>query len=188
LVPRIVSARIALLAYAAAVVVGTSVHKPGLLAIAFAGVLMMAGRNWVRILRKASIAVLAFNAVVTLSYAGISALQGTFAWHYVVLVNLRVVFLTCLTFLFVSRVNLFEALMFSRSLTYLFTLACGQAMTLTRVLRDFRLALRSRSIDQPALGDRYRQVASAGVLLLDKSLHDATEITYAMRSRGVFDD
>jgi cobalt/nickel transport system permease protein len=183
-----VSARIALLGYAAALLLGTSVHHPGLLAVALAAVLVMAGRKWARVLRKASLAVLAFNTIVTVSYAVMAGLEGTFSLHYVVLVNLRVLFLTCLTFLFVARVNLFEALAFSRSLTYLFTLACGQAMTLTRVLVNFRLALKSRSIDQPVLGDRYRQVASAGVLLLDKSLHDATEITHAMRSRGVFDD
>jgi len=183
-----VTAKIALLAYAAAVLLGTSVHNRGLLGVALAAVLVMAGRDWVRILRKASLAVLAFNAVVTVSYAAMTAIEGTFSLPYVVLINLRVLFLTCLTFLFVSRVNLFEAFAFSRSLTYLFTLACGQTMTLTRVLQSFRLALKSRSIDQPALRDRYRQVASAGVLLLDKSLHDATEITHAMRSRGVFDD
>jgi cobalt/nickel transport system permease protein len=171
-----------------AVVLGTSVHEPSLLAVALGTVLVLAGRQWVGVLRKACLAVLAFNAIVTVSYAAIAGLEGTFSLHYVVLINLRVLFLTCLTFLFVSRVNLFEALAFSRSLTYLFTLACGQAMTLTRVLANFRLALKSRSIDQPGLGDRYRQVATAGVLLLDKSLHDATEITHAMRSRGVFDD
>jgi len=183
-----VKARLALLGYAALIVLGTSVHRPGLLAVGLLTIFVLAGRQWARILRKAGLAILAFNAVVTVSYILIAGLQGTFAIEYVVLINLRVLFLTCLTFLFVARVNVFEALAFSRSLTYLFTLASSQTMTLTQVLTNFRLARKSRTIEPAALGDRYRQNAAAAVLLIDKSLHDATEITRAMRSRGFFDD
>ncbi len=181
-------ARIALLAYALAVVLGTSIHEPRLLALGLAAVLLVAGRRWARIARRASLAVLAFNAIVTVSYAVVATLQGTFSLDYVILVNLRVLLLTSLTFLFVSRVNLFEVVGFSRSLTYLFTLANGQAMALARVLEDFRLAVRSRSIVRSTVAERYRHSASMAVLLLDKSLHDATEISRAMRSRGFFDD
>jgi len=181
-------ARVALLLYAAAVVLGTTVHEPIVLALALGTVLALAGRQWARIARRAGLAVLVFNAIVTVSYAAVAGLQGSFSLHYVVLINLRVLFLTCLTFLLVARVNLFEALAFSRSLSYLFTLACSQAMTLAQVLMNFRLALRSRSIEAARLGDRYRQTASAGVLLLEKALHNTTEVTQALRSRGFFDD
>ena len=181
-------ARVALLAYLAAIVLATTVHEIVPLAIGLALVLVLAGREWLRILRRACIAILLFNLVVTLSYGVVAGLQGTFSLEFVALVNLRVLLLTCLTFLFVSRVNLFEALAFSRSLTYLFTLAYSQSMAFKQALEDFRLAFRSRCIEQVSLRDRYRHSASTGVHFLDKSLHRATEITQVMRSRGFFDD
>jgi cobalt/nickel transport system permease protein len=104
-----------------------------------------------------------------------------------VLINLRVLFLTSLTFLFVARVNPFEALAFSSGLTYLFILAYSQAMTFRHVLVNFRLAFKSRCIERPTLRDRYRHSAGIGAHLLEKSLHNATEITHVMRSRGFFD-
>lgn len=181
-------ARIALLAYLAAIVLATMVHEVGFLALGLGLVLALAGRDWLRILRRACIAILLFNLVVTLSYGVVATLQGTFSIEFVVLVNLRVLLLTSLTFLFVSRVNPFEALAFSRSLTYLFTLAYSQSMAFKQALENFRLAFKSRRIEQVRLRDRYRHSARMGVHFLDKSLHQATEITQVMRSRGFFDD
>jgi len=181
-------AKVALLAYLAAIVLATTVHRIVPLALGLGLVLALAGRDWLRILRRACVAILLFNLVVTLSYGVIAGLQGTFSLDFVVLVNLRVLLLTCLTFLFVSRVNPFEALAFSRSLTFLFTLAYSQSMAFKQVLEDFRLAFKSRRIEQVDLRDRYRHGASMGVHFLDKSLHRATEITQVMRSRGFFDD
>ena len=180
--------RIALLAYLAAVVLGTTVHEIGWLALGLALVLALAGRDWLRILRRACIAILLFNLVITLSYGVLAGLRGTFSLEFVVLVNLRVLLLTSLTFLFASRVNPFEALSFSRNLTYLFTLSYSQSMAFTQTLANFRLAFRSRCIERVGLRDRYRHSAKMGVYFLDKSLHRATEITRVMRSRGFFDD
>jgi hypothetical protein len=164
------------------------VHDIRFLALGLGAVLALSGRQWLRIIRRACLTVLLFNAVVTVSYVVIANLRGTFSLDYVVLINLRVLFLTCLTFLFVARVNPFQALAFSQSLTYLFVLAHSQAMTLRQLLANFRLAFKSRRIEQVRRRDLYRQIASIGVLLLDKSLHNATEITLVMRSRGFFDD
>jgi len=187
LVPATMTAKIALLAYLAAVVLGTMVHDIRLLALALLLVLALAGRQWLRILRKACLAVLVFNLVVTASYAVIAGMQGSFSLEYVALVNLRVLLLICLSFLFAARVNPFQALAFSESLTFLFTLSYGQAMSFRRVLLDFRLAFKSRCIERPGLRDRYRHSARVGAHLLDKSMHNATEITRVMRSRGFFD-
>jgi cobalt/nickel transport system permease protein len=181
-------ARIALLAYLAAIVLGTLVHEIGFLALGLGLVLALAGREWLRILRRACVAILLFNVIVTLSYGVIAGLQGTFSFEFVALVNLRVLLLTCLTFLFVARVNPFEALAFSRSLTFLFTLAYSQSMAFKQALVNFRLAFKSRCIEKVGLRDRYQHTARMGVHFLDKSLHQATEITQVMRSRGFFDD
>jgi cobalt/nickel transport system permease protein len=180
-------ARIALFAYLAAILLGTAVHDPRWLGLGLLLVLGLAGRQWSGILRRAGLAILAFNAVVTASYAILAGLQGSFSLKYVVLINLRVLLLTCLTFVFAARVNPFQALAFSRGLTYLFTLAYSQAMSFRQVLVNFRFAFKSRCIERPALRDRYRHSAGVGAHLLDKSLHNATEITQVMRSRGFFD-
>lgn len=180
-------ARTALFAYLAAVLLGTTLHDLRWLALGLGLVLVLAGRGWLRILRKAALAILAFNAVVTASYAVLASLEGSFSAEYVALINLRVLFLTCLTFVFAARVNPFEALAFSDGLTYLLTLAYSQAMSFRQVLVNFRLAFKSRSIERPALRDRYRHIAGFGIHLLEKSLHNATEITHVMRSRGFFD-
>jgi len=180
-------ARVALIIYLAAMLLGTTLHDPRWLGLGLGLVLVLAGRGWLRILRRAGLAIVAFNAVVTASYALLAGLQGTFSLEYVVLINLRVLFLTCLTFVFAARVNPFEALAFSEGLTYLFTLAYSQAMSFRQVLVNFRLAFKSRCIERPALRDRYRHSAGVGAHLLDKSLHNATEITHVMRSRGFFD-
>jgi len=181
-------ARIALLSYVAAILVGTTVHDIRLLALGLGVVLALAGRGWIRIVRRASLAVLMFNAVVTASYVVIAGLGGTFSPAYVALVNLRVLFLTCLSFLFVERVNVFEAISFSPNLTSLFTLSYSQAATFRQVLANFRMAFKSRCIESVRLRDRYRHSASVGAHLLEKSLHNATEITRVMRSRGFFND
>ena len=180
-------ARAALFAYLAAILLGTMVHDLRWLGLALLLVLALAGRQWLRILRRAVLAILAFNAIITASYAVLSGLEGSFSLDYVALINLRVLFLTCLTFLFVTRVNPFEALAFSAGLTYLFVLAYSQAVTFRQVLVDFRLAFKSRCVERPALRDRYRHSAEVGARLLEKSLNNATEITHVMRSRGFFD-
>ena len=147
-------ARLALLVYLAAIVLATMVHEIVPLAAGMLLVLALAGRSWLRILRRACVAILLFNLIVTLSYGVIAGLQGTFSLEFVVLVNLRVLLLTSLTFLFVSRVNPFDALAFPRTLTHLFTLAYIQSMAIEQALEDCRLAYRSRCIEQVSLRDR----------------------------------
>jgi cobalt/nickel transport system permease protein len=99
-----------------------------------------------------------------------------------------VVLLTTLTFLFIARANLFRALDFSKSLTYVLGLAYSQAMTFRRAHEDFRQALASRSLKRPGLMDRYRASAAAASWFLEKSLHAATQSSQALRSRGFFHD
>ncbi len=180
--------RVALLVYLLALLLGTLVHDVRFLVAGLVVVLAIGGRRAPAILGRVFLAVVAFNGVVTATYVALATWQGTFSIDYVVLINLRVLFLTSLTFVFSSRVNVFDALSFAPNLTYVLAIAYGQIMTFRRVVEDFRMALRSRSIHPGSLRDRYRQTAAATTLLLDKSMHTATEITHAMRARGFFDD
>ncbi|MDR2239136.1 MAG: energy-coupling factor ABC transporter permease [Zoogloeaceae bacterium] len=177
-----------LCAYLAAVVAITFVHEPLWLAAALAAAFVACGAARWRILRRAALAVLAFNLAVSLGYAAVAVWQERFSAQTLLLLNLRVLLLVFLGFWFVARVSLLEACRFSPGLTFVVTLAVGQIQTFARALRDFRLAFVSRNAACPAPVDRARQAAAQAAHLLDKSIAGAAETALAMRSRGAFDD
>lgn len=177
-----------LLAYLATVITATLVHEPGLLAAGLALTLLLAGRRAPALLRRTLRTVLVFNLAVSLGYLLVATFLDEAPWDTLLLINLRVLAITTLTFLFIERVNLFQALGFSRTLAYLLGLAYSQAMALRRVHDDFRLALVSRSPHRPALKDRYRASAATAAWLLDKGLAGAREAAQALRARGFFND
>jgi len=178
----------AVLVYAAAVVAATTIHHVVFLGLVFAVASVIAGRDWGRVAGGALKAILFFNSVVTVSYTIVSVVQDGFSLEYVVLVNIRVFVLTFLTFLAARRINILRAVSFSRTLSYVITLALGQLVTFRRMLVDFRMAMASRSIRRPAMKDMYRHAASSASFFFLKALNDSTEITDGMKSRGFFDD
>jgi len=180
--------RAALLGYLAAVIVLTSVHDVRLLAAALVLTIAFAGGRALGLVRRVLLAVGPFCLVVSVSYAALTVPSGQFSGGYLALVNLRVAALTCLTFLFMERVNLARALGFSRGLLYVVNLATSQALTLRRVVEDYRLALKGRTLVRLGLRDRYRHSAASAARLLAKAMHRSGEIALAMRARGFFDD
>lgn len=177
-----------LAAYLAAVVAVTFVHSPAALAVLLAAAIAAAGRERWRLLRRALLAVLAFNLAVSLGYVAVSLWRGDFAADYLLLANLRVLLLVFLGFWFVARVNVLAAFAFSPTLSLLATLAAVQAQHFARVARDFRLAFASRNPGPASLADRARHASAQAATLLDKSVAGASETALAMRSRGVFDE
>jgi len=180
--------RLLLLLYLALVLLATSVHDPWILGGLLAAAALAAGRDLLRIAKRATLAILFFNAVITVSYAALSLWQGSFSGHYLLLMNLRVFLLTFLTFLLVRHINPYRAFAFSRSLLFLTALCTSQVLTMRRLYDEFRLALRSRSIVRPGLRDLYRHGAATAAFFLHKSVSDAGEIARAMTSRGFFND
>jgi len=182
------SDRLMLLTYLAGVLLATSLHD---LRVLGAGLLLTAalcGRALPRVLRRAVLAILLFNSVVTVSYVALSLWQGTFSPRYVLLVNLRVLLLATMTFLLAERFNPFRAFAFSPSLLFLTSLCYSQVLTLRRLFGEFRHAFRSRSIVRPGLRDLYRHGAATAAFFMRKSVSDAGEIARAMTSRGFFND
>jgi cobalt/nickel transport system permease protein len=177
-----------LFVYLAAVVMITSIHDIGFYLISLAALILLAPGDFFKIAKRALVAIMIFNSIITISYVVITLVQGSFSFRYVALINLRVFLLTSLTFLLVDKINPFKAFAFSRSLLYLLTLAYSQVLTLRRLFEEFRLALKSRSPSRPAARDLYRHGASTGAFLLRKSINDTTDITQAMKSRGFFND
>ena len=177
-----------LLLYLMAVVAITFIHAPAMLAALLAIAITASGaRRW-KLLRRALLAILAFNLTISAGYIGVALWQGNFVADYLLLVNLRVLLLVYVGFWFVTSVDLLGALAGWPLATLLATLSISQIKTFERVLRDFRLAFQSRSLTQPTLIDRSRHAAAQAQTLLDKSLASANEAALAMRSRGAFDD
>jgi cobalt/nickel transport system permease protein len=180
--------RLALAAYLGAVVAATLVHDWRLLAAAFALAVAIAGKGRWRLLRRTLLAVLAFNLTVSAGYAAIAAWQGNFSAGYLLTVNARVLLMVFLGFWFGSRVDVVKAVSFAPTLSFLLTVAVGQARALGRQVRDFQMAFASRNPLRPRPGDRYRHAAAQAQHLLDRAVHAADETALAMRSRGAFDD
>jgi len=177
--------RIKPLAYLAAIVAASWLHDPVWLASALAVTLALAGREAPRLLRRALVATAAFSGTVSLAYTG-------YVWwslqrlplDWLLAVNLRVLLMASITFLFIARTNLFLALGFSKRLSFLLVLAVSQSLVMQRTLADFRLALQSRSVRPANLLARYRAAAHAVAWLLDRVLANAHEAAQAMQSRG----
>ena len=180
--------RALLLLYLGTVLVATLVHAPAVLAGGLALTLLAAGREARSLLRRAVLAVAAFNVLVSLGYGLMAWLQHLSPWETLLRLNLRVLWLTCVTFLFTRRANLFRALDFSRTLTYVLGLAYSQTMAFRRAQEDFRMALASRSLRRPGMLEQYRSSAAAASWFLEKALHAATQSSHALRSRGFFRD
>lgn len=178
--------------YAVALAAIGFIHHPGVLAALLVLALLAAGGARGALLRRALLSVLLFNLSVSLGYVLLAAWRGEL-WtaatgHYLLRMNLRVLLMVFLGFWVVSRVNLLRALRFSPTLSFVATLASGQAQTFTRVLRDFRLAFASRDVGHVRWRDRTRHAAAQATHLLDKSLANAEDTAMAMRSRGCFDE
>ena len=180
--------RLGLFLYLGLVVLITTIHDLGFLAAMLALAAVVAGRDVLRIARRAGLAMFLFSSVVIVSYSVAALVRGDFSAGFVALITLRVFLLAYLTFLLQLRINLFRAMGFSRTLLYTLTLAYGQVLTFRRLFADFRLALKSRSITPPRISILYRHGAATASFFLNKSLKDSTEITQAMASRGFFSD
>jgi len=178
--------RLLLLGYAVAVIAATLVHDPWWLAGGLLVAVALAGRQAPTIGWRALRAVLFFNFVISAGYAAGALFGQPVRVDYLILVNIRVYVLIFLTFTLVARIDFLRGVNFSRSLTYLATLALSQIITFRRLFEDLRLAAESRRLRRLRLRESYLQSAAAAVHLFDRAEHDAREIALAMRARGFF--
>lgn len=181
------TARCWLLAYAGAVIAATCIHSPAILSGALLLAVAAAGRQRWQLLKRALLALLAFNLSISLGYVTVSLWQGRFAPDYLLLVNVRALLLVYLGFWLIHRVDPLRALAGWPTAAMFATLAVGQIQAYRRILEEFRLAFRSRNLASPRLRDRARNAGAQGTALVDKSLASAGEVALAMRSRGAFD-
>jgi cobalt/nickel transport system permease protein len=174
--------------YLFAVVAVTLIHQPLYLLIGLIAAILLSGALRWRLLRKAFLSMLLFNATVSLGYLVIATMRDEFQVDYLVLMNVRVLLLLMLGFWLSSRINFANALRFSPTLTFLTTLATGQIRLMSRVIKDYREAFESRCLKKPNWRERTRLAVAQTEAVVEQSHHAATEISQAMRSRGVFND
>ncbi len=180
--------KIALGLYVFCVILLTSVHNIEFFLIFIVLLFILANKDFFKILKKTLTAIFLFNFFVSLFYI-IYAIFNTLPWKdYLILINLRVFSITFLTFLFIQKVNLFKALSFSKTLTFILVLSYSQILTFKKYLLDFKLALRSRILYKPNLKDKYNFTSSLFYFFLNKSISNSKEISQAMKSRGFFND
>jgi cobalt/nickel transport system permease protein len=178
--------RLMLLGYAIALVAATAIHDPWWLAAGLFVVAVLAGRQAATIGWRALRAVLFFNLVISVGYAAGALFGQAVSLDYLILINIRVYFLTFLTFTLASKIDILRAVRFSRNLSYLVTLVLSQIISFRRLFEDLRLAAESRRLRRLRLRERYLLSAATAVHLFDRAEHDAREIALAMRSRGFF--
>jgi cobalt/nickel transport system permease protein len=176
-----------LFAYLMVIVAASWMTEAVWLAGGLLAVLALCGRDTGRLLRRSVLTTLTFSGTVSLAYLGyVWWTRRTLPLDWLLTVNLRVLLMALLTFMFISRVNLFQALSFSRRLSFLLVLAMSQSLGLQRTLEEFRLGLASRSLQPPSLRTRYRAAANMIGWLLDRALANAHESAQALQSRGGF--
>jgi energy-coupling factor transporter transmembrane protein EcfT len=180
--------RIYLCLYIAAVLSFTLVHDVRVLAGAIVLGFVLAGKDVLRISRKAARALFFFTSIVAVSYCIVSYVEGGFSPSYLVLITTRVFLLAFITFLLVARTNPAQALGFSRSLLFMVCLVQSQVLTMRRIYGEFRQALESRSLRRLKAREMLLHAGSTGAFLFEKSMADTKEIAHAMRSRGFFND
>jgi cobalt/nickel transport system permease protein len=177
-----------LVLYLLAVVAVTLIHQPLYLMIGLFSVILLSGKLRWRLMRRAFLSMLLFNTAVSLGYLAIAMIRDEFHIEYLVLMNTRVLLLVMLGFWLSSRINFSNALRFSPTLTFLTTLAAGQIRLMSRIISDYREAFVSRCLKRPDWRERTRLAVAQTEAVVEQSHHAATEISQAMRSRGVFND
>jgi cobalt/nickel transport system permease protein len=132
-------------------------------------------------------AILFFNISVTLGYLFQLAVLHEGSWDFILLFNLRVFDITFLTLYIVPKLNVAEALSFSRTLQFLYLASLSQIGSFRRTYGDFVMALKSRTVKPLADREKRDFIGSMLYFFTKKALNQSKERAQALRARGFFD-
>jgi cobalt/nickel transport system permease protein len=177
-----------LLAWGCAVVATTLVHQPAWLAVGIAVALLASGPGRRALSWRALRAVLPVLALISAGYVAMALLAGGIAWHYLALLNARVLLLAYLAAWAVRDIDIAGALQGWPGAQRWFSIVRAQGVVFRRLATEYRDALRSRTTVPPTLGQRYRASAALGLAALDKAVYNSAALTQGMRSRGALDE
>ena len=176
--------KIYLLLYIGALVVISLQKSYEPLIFVFVALFLMSGKSAFVFARRALLLVAFFSFFITLSYSLMLYIQDQPFWNYFLTLNLRSLDMMYLTLLFTAKVNIYEAVAFSKELSFLLVLSVSKIMTMQRVFADYSDALRSRRLKKPSIGQIYEYLGSSIAGFLDRSIQESKENFEAMRSRG----
>lgn len=149
--------------------------------------MLLANKTCFSLLKKTLKSVLWFNLTVSIGYM-ISAQVAHHPWvNYLVIFNLRVFVLTFSTFLLASSINIAQALSFSKTLSFLWTICLSQIYSYQKSFENFMLSLKSRVIKKMNERAKKEFIASVFGYFFTKALYDSEEKSLALKARGLFD-
>jgi len=124
---------------------------------------------------------------VTVGYLFESLFLGREFIDFLLIFNLRVFDITFMTLFVSSKINLIKAVSFSSSLQFLLIATLTQIQSFVKTFEDFKLALKSRTVNALRKKDRKNFISSMFYFFLKKSLHNSKERALALKARGFFD-
>jgi cobalt/nickel transport system permease protein len=124
-------------------------------------------------------------ALLTTLFISVPYALWTGHYSYLSLLALRALDIMLLTLLALSRINLYSALSFSRSLSQLLVLSSSYILLYRRLFLDFLQALKSRSPEGIKGKEFVRFSEGVGGYFFERFLRDSEEVAEAMKSRGL---
>lgn len=161
-------------------------HNEWVMLIAIIITLTLGGKARWKIFFRAVLVIALFNTSVSLSYIayGLFVPVDPFA---LILINLRALAITLLTFTLVRRINLHKALAFSRLLALLYSFTYAQITLLRSLLFSYYDGLKSRGATLKSTVTK-KQLQPLLSTLFGTMLHKSNEQSMGLRSRGLMDD
>jgi cobalt/nickel transport system permease protein len=139
-----------------------------------------------RIFKKAFLALVIFNGTVTLSYL-LYSLFVPIENSVLLLINLRALAITLLTFTLMHHINFHKVLTFNHTLSILYAFTYSQMMHLKKMLQEYYFGLKSRGVTYKSSAKK-EQIQPLLETLFGTMLHKSNEQSLGLRSRGLLDD
>lgn len=175
-----------LLAYLGAVLLVGLVHNVFFMLFSIAVTFFLNKKAKLRILSKAVFVILFFNATVTISYLVYALFEVSATPSALILINLRALAITMLTFTLIHNVNIHKALEFHPLFSILYSFTYAQIILLKSMLIDYYNGLKSRGASLKKQINK-EQLPPLFATLFTTMLHKSNEQTMALKSRGLLD-
>ncbi len=162
------------------------VHNEFVMLLSIAFTFFLNKKAKFRILFKALFVILFFNATVTISYLVYSFFEASANPYALVLINLRALAITMLTFTLIHNINIHKALEFHPFSSILYSFTYAQIILLKSMLNDYYNGLKSRGASFKQQINK-EQLPPLFATLFGTMLHKSNEQTMALKSRGLLD-
>ena len=174
------------IAYLITVLTLGGVHNNLVTIVVILFTLAINGHARFKILKKAFLTLLVFNGTITLSYL-LYSFFVTVDLSLLIILNLRALAITLLTFTLMHHINFHNVLSFNHKASLLYALSYSQILLLKKLLNDYYLGLKSRGVTLKKT-IHPKQLTPLMATLFGTMLHKSNEQTLGLRSRGLLND